>query len=182
MIRRAAVGLLALAVVLLGACRRVSPPMLAPSALTATRHFKVLPVYWVGMRFDGVPLTAADRPADYDPSLGMRVYYGDCLRHRSPLGSGGCTLPLEITSVLLKVHSNQPLGVHHATHRRGVPAVIFDHGRSIELYTGRVAIDIFATTARRAERAVRALRTLNTRPSYRSGPLPPPDYSLVPWD
>lgn len=183
MIRSAILALLTAGLALgLSACRREGPPPLAPAKLAATRHFRAIPVYWVGMRFDGVPLTAADRPADYDPALGMRVYYGDCIRHRTPLGRSGCTLPLEITTVRLQVHSNQPLGVHRATHLRGVPAVIFDGGRSIELYSARVAIDVFANTPRRAMRAALALRGLNTHPSHRAGPLPAPDYSLVPWD
>jgi len=58
---------------------------------------------------------------------------------------------------------------------RGVPATVYDEGRSIELYSGRVAIDIFSDTFAHAVRAAGALLPLNA-PGSATGSLPPPIY------
>jgi hypothetical protein len=58
---------------------------------------------------------------------------------------------------------------------RGVPATVYDEGRSIELYTGRVAIDIFSDSFSHALQAAEELRPLNAAGSA-SGKLPPPVY------
>jgi hypothetical protein len=52
---------------------------------------------------------------------------------------------------------------------------VYDEGRSIELYSGRVAIDIFSDTFARARAAALELRPLNAAGSA-TGPLPPPVY------
>ena len=145
-----------------------------PRALAGTRHFQLYTVYWAGRKFEGFQLTAADRPADYEPALGMRVYYGDCIHHQG-ITSGGCTLPLEVNTVLYRPHSNDGLGDQRAATIRGVPAVVYEHGKSIELYTGCLTIDVFADNPGRALRAAKAVRPLN--PSPAAGPeLPPPLY------
>ena len=51
---------------------------------------------------------------------------------------------------------------------RGVPATVYDEGRSIEIYTGRVAIDIFSDTFAHALQAGDELRPLNA-PGSSSG-------------
>src|SRR6516164_5696387 len=58
---------------------------------------------------------------------------------------------------------------------RGVPAVVYDEGRSIEVYSGRVAIDIFSDTFQHAYAAALQLRPLNA-PGSAWGRLPPPVY------
>ncbi len=58
---------------------------------------------------------------------------------------------------------------------RGVPAVIYEEGRSIELYSGQVAIDVFSDTAEHALAAVRLLRPVNA-PGSALSPLPLPIY------
>jgi hypothetical protein len=54
-----------------------------------------------------------------------------------------------------------------------VPATVYDEGRSIEIYTGRVAIDIFSDTYAHALQASDELRPINA-PGSSSGDLPPP--------
>jgi hypothetical protein len=164
---------LALLAVPLGGCARRSPPPLSFQSLRTTRQFHDFTVFWVGRRFEGIPLTAADRPKDYAPSQGMRLYYGDCAHHA--FSTGGCTLPLEINTVLYKAHSNVGLGKQRSTRVRGVPAVIYDGGKSIELYTGNLAIDVFADNPGRALRAARALRPRNDVGPPGPG-LPQPNY------
>jgi len=75
--------------------------------------------------------------------------------------------------VIYGLHSNSTLGPQRNALIRGVPAVVYDEGRSIELYSGRTAIDIFSDTFTHAYRAALELRPLNA-PGSASGKLPPP--------
>ena len=52
------------------------------------RRFTVYDIYWVGRRFQGVPVTAADFRREYNPQLGLAVYYGGC-KTKGLLGGGG---------------------------------------------------------------------------------------------
>ena len=61
-------------------------------------------------------------------------------------GGGSCLLPLQVTTVIYRLHSNATLGPQRNIVVRGVPATVYDEGRSIEIYSGRVAIDIFSDT------------------------------------
>ena len=90
-------------------------------------------------------------------------------------GGGTCLLPLQVTTVIYSLHSNSALGPQHNILVRGVPATVYDGGRSIELYSGRVAIDVFSDTASRALAAAGRLLPLNAPGSAR-GDLPPPVY------
>ena len=58
---------------------------------------------------------------------------------------------------------------------RGVPATVYDEGRSIELYTGRLAIDVFSDTFAHALRATARLLPVNAPGTY-AGSLPAPVY------
>ena len=91
-------------------------------------------------------------------AIGDSVYYGDCVKSKGIFGGGSCELPLQVTTVIYRLHSNAPLGPQRNIVVRGVPATIYDEGRSIEIYTGRVAIDVFSDTLAHALRAARELR------------------------
>lgn len=145
------------------------------SELDHARQFPYFRVYWVGRSFQGIPVTAADGREGYQRGQGTSIYYGDCRPGKSILGTGGCTLPLEITTVIYKLHRNAPLGVQHNIVVRGVPATVYDGGRSIEIYTGRVAVDLFGDTPERVLAAAQALRPLNTNGSANTL-LPKPPY------
>jgi hypothetical protein len=157
-------------------CGTSHPPPLGEAALSEAQSFPYYPLYWAGRNFEGYPITAADGRRGYSSSIGDSVYYGDCgegVKHG--LLGGSCELPLQVTTVIYSLHSNSTLGSQHNIVVRGVPATVYDEGRSIELYSGRVAIDIFSDEAARALRGARALRPLNA-PGSASGPLPPPVY------
>ena len=111
-------------------------------------------------RFLGT-LAAADGQKGYISSLGDSVYYGDCVKGKGIFGGGSCILPLQVTTVVYRLHSNATLGRQRNIVVRGVPATVYDEGRSIELYTGRVAIDLFSDNFARAYTAARALLPLN---------------------
>ena len=68
------------------------------------------------------------------------------MQSKGIFGGGSCQLPLQVTTVIYHLHSNKALGPQHNIVVRGVPATVYDEGRSIELYSGRVAIDIFSDT------------------------------------
>ncbi|HEX3874709.1 MAG TPA: hypothetical protein VHW26_11225 [Solirubrobacteraceae bacterium] len=164
-LRRLASGpVLALAMSLLCACATHPAGPITTQDLAAAQSFRPFTVYWVGRSFDGVPLTAADTRQDYDATVGERVYYGNCDKPKSILSTTGCQLPLEIATVnyrAINSRGNEGLGTRTNEVIRGVPAVVFDSGRSIQLYTGRLAIDIYADGAARALAAARAVVPMN---------------------
>jgi hypothetical protein len=170
----AALAALALAAAT-GGCGTQHPPPLSAQALAEARTFPYYRIYWAGPSFLGHPLAAADGLGGYLNTVGDSVYYGDCVRSKGIFGGGSCLLPLQVTTVIYRLHSNATLGPQRNIVVRGVPATVYDEGRSIELYSGRVAIDIFSDSIANALAAAQQLRPLNAAepPSTR---LPPPVY------
>ena len=173
---RVALALLA-ALVALGAagCGTSHPAALSASDLAEAQTFPFYKIYWAGISFDGRPLAAVDGVNGYIPKVGDSVYYGDCVQTKGVFGGGSCELPLQVTTVIYVLHSNATLGPQKNMLIRGVPATVYDEGRSIEIYTGRVAIDIFSDSFAHAFRASEELRPLNARGSA-SEDLPEPIY------
>jgi hypothetical protein len=170
--------LVALTASLLCGCGASQPPAISSLELAEARSFPYYTLYWVGETFAHRPLTAADGVEGYKPKDGDSIYYGDCVSGGSILGSGGCLLPLKVSTAIYALHSNVDLGPQRNTVLRGVPAAIFDDGRAIELYTGRLMVDVYSSSATRALAAVKLLRPINAAASS-SAPLPPPVY--CPW-
>jgi hypothetical protein len=152
------------------------PGPIHSSELAEAQTFPYYRIYWAGPRFQGQPLVAADGRAGYNSEVGDSVYYGNCARGHGVFGGGGsCTLPLQVTTVIYRRHSNEPLGPQRNLLIRGVPATVYDEGRSIELYSGQLSIDIFSDTFARAHAAALRLRPLNASGSA-TAPLPAPVY------
>ena len=121
-------------------------------------------------------LAAADGRQNYSSTVGDSVYYGNCLPGKtSALDGGGCELPLQVTTLTYTRHANASLGAQRNTILRGVPAVIYNGGDSVELYSGRVAIEVFSDDLSEALHAIRKLRPINA-PGSDAGALPPPVY------
>lgn len=157
-------------------CGTTHPRPLAGGVLAEARTFPYYKLYWVGPSFVGKPLAAVDGLESYSTAIGDSVYYGDCVNGKGLLGGGGsCLLPLQVTTVIYRLHSNGALGPQRNALLRGVPATIYDEERSIELYSGRLAIDVFSDTRAHALLATRQLLPLNA-PGSASGNLPPPVY------
>jgi hypothetical protein len=173
---RIALALLA-ALVALGTagCGTSHPAKLSASDLAEAQTFPFYKIYWAGLSFDGRPLAAVDGVNGYIPKVGDSVYYGDCVQTKGVFGGGSCELPLQVTTVIYVLHSNATLGPQKNMLIRGVPATVYDEGRSIEIYTGRVAIDIFSDSFAHAFRASEELRPLNA-PGSASADLPEPIY------
>jgi hypothetical protein len=156
-----------------GGCATGHPRPIAAGTLAEAETFPYFRVYWVGPSFADQPLAAADGQIGYASGLGDSVYYGDCVKRKGIFGGGNCLLPLQVTTVIYGLHSNATLGPQSNMVIRGVPAVVYDEGRSIELYSGRLAIDIFSDTFAHAHQAALELRPLNA-PGSSTGKLPPP--------
>ena len=99
-----------------------------------------------GPRFAGQPLAAADGQASYISGVGDSVYYGDCVQGKGIFGGGSCLLPLQVTTVIYRLHSNATLGpqrniAHPRRARRRLRRRALD--RALQR---PVAIDIFSDT------------------------------------
>jgi hypothetical protein len=177
--RRAATAALILAAactaLALGGCGTGQPKPILASELAEAQTFPYYRVYWVGRSFDGQPLAAADGLRSYINSVGDSVYYGDCVQSKGIFASGNCQLPLQVTTVIYGLHSNKALGAQRNMLVRGVPATVYDEGQAIEIYSGRVAIDIFSNSYAHALQASQELYPVNA-PGSPSAPLPPPVY------
>ena len=156
-------------------CGTGHPGAISARELSEAQTFPYYRVYWVGPAFQGHKLTAADGRRGYNEKIGDSLYYGDCVKSKGIFGGGSCVLPLQVTTVVYRLHSNTPLGPQRNIVVRGVPAAVYDEGRSIEIYTGRVAIDVFSNTFARALAAAQRLLPINA-PGSASGDLPPPVY------
>jgi hypothetical protein len=158
-------------------CGTTKPPgPIRAHELAEAQTFPYFKIYWVGPRFQGRPLVAADGRNGYRSDIGDSVYYGDCVESKGVFGGGStCTLPLQVTTVIYRRHSNAPLGPQRNMLIRGVPATVYDGGRSIELYSGRLSIDLFSDTPAAALQGANDLRPLNAAGSAAT-PLPPPVY------
>jgi hypothetical protein len=173
---RAALALVGILVAVAAAgCGTSHPSALTASDLAEAQTFPFYRIYWTGPRFEGHPLAAVDGINGYIPKVGDSIYYGDCVQSKGIFGGGSCELPLQVTTVVYVLHSNATLGPQSNMLIRGVPATVYDEGRSIEIYTGRVAIDIFSDDFTHALRASEELRPLNA-PGSASGDLPAPVY------
>jgi hypothetical protein len=159
----------------LGGCGAGHPKQIAGAALAEAQTFPYFRLYWVGRSFLGHPLAAADGQKGYLSSLGTSVYYGDCVKGKGIFGGGSCILPLQVTTVVYRLHANATLGRQRNIVVRGVPATVYDEGRSIEVYSGRVAIDLFSNTFAHAYAAALALAPLNA-PGSSAANLPAPVY------
>jgi hypothetical protein len=170
----ALLGVALAACLLAGGCAANQPAPPSVRELAEAQTFPFYRVYWVGPRFGAYRLVAADGRANYDSTIGDSVYYGNCLPGKTTaLGGGGCELPLRVTTLIYTRHANASLGAQRNTIMRGVPAVIYNGGGAVELYSGRVTIDVFSDDLAEARRAIDALRPINA-PGSATAALPPP--------
>ncbi len=163
-------------VLLAGGCGTTHPGPVETKALAEAQTFPYYRLYWAGPTFLGKPLAAVDGLKSYSAGIGDSVYYGDCVNGKGLLGGGGsCLLPLQVSTVIYGLHSNSALGPQRNALIRGVPATIYDEEHSIELYSGRLAIDVFSDTPADALAATAQLRPINA-PGHATEQLPPPAY------
>jgi hypothetical protein len=127
-------------------------------------------VYYVGTRFEGLPLTGvalqSHRPAYVSFS------YGTCTI--SLPADGGCGVPVEIQNFPFRTEQwSRAVGCTHRGTLRGVPTVRQD---GLTLFTRDTIIKVYAPNAAQARRAVAALRALDAPATKtRLLPKPPPN-------
>ena len=124
-----------------------------------------VPVYWLGASFQGLAVT----DAVHDPSGAFTVQYGDCVEG----GQATCVPPLRV--VTSPDNSFLPGGSapERTAPLRQVQAVVTRGGRTIEIATGGVVVDIYARDARVAAAAARTVVPIN-RVGAPEAPLPAP--------
>jgi hypothetical protein len=170
-----------------------------PLSARKARHFQAFPLYWVGERFDDLPLkafvrtqqpaSAAARAAGLDePVNDVTLIYGTC----DATGDSGCNPPLEI-QISAECRGNfagdhlTPGPGPPLTHLQvaGVPAVTIGIGGDhLELLSGRVTISIFGQH-RLALRVAAALQPANAaarsleRPGVQLPPPRPADHCMT---
>lgn len=173
--RGLALAVLGSVALLAAGCGTSHPGPISARELAEAQTFPYYRVYWVGPSFQGNHLTTADGLRGYIAKIGDSLYYGDCVKSKGIFGGGSCVLPLQVTTVIYQQHSNSALGKQRNIVVRGVPATVYDEGRSIELYTGRVAVDVFSNNFANALAAAKLLLPVNA-PGSATGRLPAPVY------
>jgi hypothetical protein len=163
-VRLVALTLCALCAALLCACGDTLQTKPIPHNILESMVSSPFPVYWAGASFQGLSIT----DATHDPSGAYSVQYGNCLQG----GQGVCVSPLRI--VTSPDNSFLPGGSAQrgAKLLRGAPAVLARGGRTIVIATGKVVVDIYATTAAVAAAAARTVVPINV-PGRPQGQLPP---------
>jgi hypothetical protein len=177
--RRATLTAAVAAAVVVGGCttHQVSP--ISAATLAAARTFKSYTVYWAGMSVGGAPLTQADSPLSFYAAVGFTMYYGNC-ESRGRLHDGGCMLPAKITTSVYSPHSDAAFGPQQWIVIHGVPAVVYDGGDNIEIYTDRMDVDIVADSPARAMAAANALSPFNRAVTPYFPAFPQPYYTPNP--
>jgi hypothetical protein len=165
-VRQAALPLLVLCALALGACGNTLQDQPIPHNVLETFVANPFPVYWLGGTFHGLRVTEATQ----DGSGALTVQYGGCLEG----GQGTCVPPLRI--VTSADNSFLPGGSAggRRTSIRGVPALVTRQGRTILLQTGPVNVGVFARDASLAAAAAAAMVPIN-EPGAPRAPLPPPE-------
>jgi hypothetical protein len=159
-------ALLGLAALALGACGdTIQDQPIARSSLEPLITAQRYPVYWLGSVFRRLAITEAA----HDPSGAYVLHYGDC----EVGGQYTCVTPLTIVTS----PDNSFLPGDSRSRRkislRGARGVLAQQGRTIELATGPVVVDILAKDAALALAAARTMTTIN-RVGVPGAPLPAP--------
>ena len=146
-------ALAALCTIALGGCANAVQDQPVGHNILETVMLSRYPVYWLGGSFQGRSITEVA----HDPSGAVSFQYGDCLEG----GQGTCVAPLRV--VTSPDNSFLPGGsTSRRTARvRGVAAVVAQGGATIEVPTGGVVVDIYASSPRLAAAAARTIVPIN---------------------
>lgn len=162
--------------------------------------------YNAGPEADGKPMSDAERTcqtadpeADADRQDQVTYVYGTCEPQGDDEDSGGCQPPIEVQSSPLcerhwQLYSDGPAPPDHQELTvLGVPAVSYDDGSILEIYTGNTTITIYGESAELVSSLAQQLRpalpadipegdqilTEVTGTTQSVGSLPPPDASIL---
>ncbi len=146
-------ALAAAAVIGLSACGSTLQDQPIPHNLLEEVLSSRFTVYWLGPSFGRLALMEAIK----DPGGAITFHYGDCARG----GGSTCVPPVRI--VTSPDNSFVPAGsmpVRNVS-LRGVAAIVAVGGRTIEIPTGAVVVDVSASTPALAEAAAERLAPIN---------------------
>jgi hypothetical protein len=124
-----------------------------------------IPIYWLGQTFKGMSLTQVSE--DYGGAYTMQ--YGNCAIG----GQNTCVSPLQVVTspeASFKPGSTNRTGT---IAMRGRRALLLEGGRTLEIATGRVMVDIYAKTKELALAASATMVPIN-EPALPGSPLPAP--------
>jgi hypothetical protein len=152
-VRPGALSLAALCALALGACGNTVQDQPIPHNILESLIIARYPVYWLGRSFHGLAITEATQ----DPSGAFSVQYGDCLQG----GQGTCVPPLRVVSSPDNSFLPGGSAPSRITTVRGVSAVVAQAGRTIEIPTGPVVVNIYAEDPRLAAAAAETIVPIN---------------------
>jgi hypothetical protein len=149
-----AVALMLLGALTLAACGdTVQDQPVAANSLEQLVMVRATPVYWLGGSFHGLQIGEAG----IDPGGAFTIQYGDCTEG----GQNTCVYPLSI--VTSPDNSFRPGGdsARRLISLRGVSALSSADGRTIELATGGVVVDVYGESPALALAAVNTMVPIN---------------------
>ncbi|HEY3758799.1 MAG TPA: hypothetical protein VGL37_03510 [Solirubrobacteraceae bacterium] len=161
-----ATTLLALCGLALSACANtIQDERVAPSFLEPLAMQREYPIYWLGGAFRDLPIISVA----HDASGAYTIKYGNCRQG----GESVCVTPLEI--VTSPDNSFRPGGStpQRAISVRGVASTLAQNGRTIEVSTGGVVVDVYADSPALAHAASEAMVSINAV-ELPGSPLPRP--------
>jgi hypothetical protein len=146
-------GLLVGAILLGGCGNTLQDRPVASNLLEQLVELREYPIYWLGAEFRHLSVTGVLR----DPSEAFTLQYGDCIEG----GQSTCVPPLALVSS--PNNSFQPIGSVPARRVaiRGVSGWLTRGGRTIEIPTAGVVVDIYAKTPKLAMAAARMMVAIN---------------------
>lgn len=150
----ASTALLALCGLALSACANtLQDEAVAPSFLEPLAMQGEYPVYWLGGAFRGLAIISVGR----DASGAYTIKYGNCKQG----GENVCVTPLEI--VTSPDNSFRPGGssAQRTISVRGVASTSAQGGRTIEVSTAGVVVDIYAESVALARAAAEEMVSIN---------------------
>jgi hypothetical protein len=111
------------------------------------------PVYWLGGSFEGMAITEAAR----DPSGAFSVQYGSCVEG----GQSTCVPRLRVVTSPDNTFLPAGTGPRRTARLRGATAILAQGGKTIEIPTAGVVVDIYAQNARLASAAAQTVVPIN---------------------
>ena len=150
----ATIALLGLCGLALGACANTTQDEpVAPSFLEPLAMQHEYPIYWLGGAFRGLPIINVA----HDAGGAYTIKYGNCQQG----GENVCVTPLEI--VTSPDNSFRPGGStpQRSISVRGVASTLAQGGRTIEVSTGGVVVDVYADSTALARAASEAMVSIN---------------------
>ncbi len=137
----------------LGGCGNTLQDQPIPHNELETMVVAPYPVYWLGRSFHGLQITEAL----HDPGGAYAVQYGDCVEG----GQNICVTPVRVVTSPDNSFVAGGSTPQRTALVRGVPAVLAQHGATIEIPTAGVVVGVYAESASLARAAAQTLVPIN---------------------